>query len=99
MAYCYKCNEPVLFVPTINYGNDVAGKSIPVNISPDDAGTLALFKWPILFKGTKSESGREPITVARSIFGEAARQVRMLGGVLYRNHYDTCTGRKQYYGR
>ncbi len=101
MPYCYKCNEPVLFVPTIaNGSNEISPKSIPVNISPDPGGTLALLKWPVLFRGTKPANGREPIHVARRTYGDAARLVRILGGSLYRIHFDTCTGRNnKQYGR
>ncbi len=97
MPTCYKCDQPVIFIPTIN-GDAISEKSIPVNVNPDNAnGTIALFQWPVLFKGTRPTKG-EFMTVGRRIYSVAAEMLIKAGGSLYRIHWDTCRGNQNNYG-
>jgi hypothetical protein len=97
MPKCYKCDQPVIFVNVVNEAGNLSDKAIPVNLEPDNAGgIIALVQWPFLFKGTKPFDGREIMTVARKIYGEAAKSFRRDGGSLYRVHWDTCRGAYNY---
>lgn len=100
MPHCRKCYAPIIFVPTINnWNNAISEKSLPVDINPDPTnGTLSLFQWPVLFKGTKPDNPAVSMMVARRQGGEALAFLRRRGVALYRVHFDTCTGYKNQNG-
>lgn len=96
MPKCYKCGSPIVFVKLASQwkADAFSEKSLPIDIDPSAAGDIALYKWPVLFKGTKPANGVDPVTVGRRLTSEALRMFLRLGGAAYRVHFDTCSKRQ-----
>jgi hypothetical protein len=92
---CRNCGAPIIFAKTINnWTHEISERPIPIDVSPSPGGTLSLFNWPVLFKGTKPGDGSVPERIARRQAGEALAWLQRNGVALYRIHFDTCTRRR-----
>lgn len=96
MPKCRNCYANIIFAEfePDRFGN--RSKPLPIDISPDPAGSIAFYESPSLTSNypPDRDPGTTRRTFARRMAGPAVVEAyTRAGGSLYRIHFDTCRQR------